>query len=390
MKKLLRNKRMFLTLIAGMLVFVAVLGAGTFAWFTGKDTVSLAGDVYTAKVAVKATDMEITTYDFHPGVFWNIDVQQALEDTFGDDEAFCNEVFNSIYLTADPAPNPNPPLPHLLYGWNIEKAVFNKATAATAFAVVFDKVQIPPDPADFWGMFPLMPLVLVRNSFTYADAQAEKGGAKIVNLTPGSLLVGEYTFDVKGSSIPVYFRVQKAKFTTDLEVGQMVRAVLKGVEVGGVKYGDGMAAVTDPNATLINNTYATHPEYQVLVVDLKDGKDGYYYCNLPLSPLYAWEVEVKYDIYIYGEKNPSETVVDAAGNIVYHRFQDAKLEFVNEKDPTKKAIEVEVIQATNNAVYLSPEWKAQAGNVTLDPDTRFFVEYTDDGYGMYEIYKNRF
>jgi hypothetical protein len=380
MKKLLRNKRMFLTLIAGMLVLMAVLGAGTFAWFTGQDTVKIDGDIWTATVAVKATDMKIASYDFHPGAYWNVDVQKGLEATYGDPAAFNKELFESVYLAADPAEQKDVPPPHILYGWNIEKTFFNPADVAAssvARAVVMDKKDAPPGSAAFWGMFPMMPLVFIKDSFTYNEAiTADKAGAKIVNLTPGSLLVGEYTFDVKGSTIPVYFRVQGASLTANgkpLEVGQMVRVVLKGVEVGGVLFNNGIAAISNPNGTLINKE---NPNYQILVVTMTQGPDGFWYCNLPLSPLYAWEVAVKYDIYLYGEKNGND-------------LQNAKLEFVNDKTGSKELV-VDIIQATNNAVYMADGWKDMAGFISMTPDTRFFVEYTDDAYGMYEVYKQHF
>ena len=39
MAKLLKNKRLFITLLAGVLLLTAAIGAGTWAWFTANSDV---------------------------------------------------------------------------------------------------------------------------------------------------------------------------------------------------------------------------------------------------------------------------------------------------------------------------------------------------------------
>ncbi|MCL1974906.1 MAG: hypothetical protein FWG61_01930 [Firmicutes bacterium] len=353
MKKLLRNKRMFLTLVAGVLVFVAVLSAGTFAWFTGKDAVKLEGTVTTAAVAVNAQDMEIVSYDFYPGVAMSIANQANLEAIYGtaDHQALYENYMINLYGGADPAylHETDPTMPYPICGWNLNAA---KGTFWEDFLTgVYDYDEVPVTPPPFL-------LRLIKNALSYDTASKD-----ITGVTPGSLIVGDYSFDVLDSNIPVYFRVQAADLVTvdanDQPVAvayeQMVRTVITGTLI-------------DENAFIAASKPFVEPvpkKTPPFEATLKLGADGYYYCSLPLSPYYAWNVQVKHDIYLYGGAN---------GNDV----QNTKLYFANTTGDDE--LEVEVIQASNNAVYFADEWKDVAGL-----PGEFFVEYISDAYGMYKF-----
>jgi hypothetical protein len=112
------------------------------------------------------------------------------------------------------------------------------------------------------------------------------------------------------------------------------------------------------------------PVYEVdPVTGEKKAVGDWLYCNVPLSPYYSWNVATKHDIYLYGEQNGEE-------------LENCKLSFSNDSS----GIDIEVIQATNNAVYFADGWKTKAGN-PLKNDPQFFVNYYDYA-GMYNAYKD--
>ena len=333
MKKLLRNKRMFLTLIAGIFVFVAVLGAGTFAWFTGKDTITIDGSITTATVGVKAESMKVAALDFYPGAMFSVQLQKELE--------------KCIDLTTTPPTVKQDDYKFVLTNMEIMQE-YN-------LVKVFEKDGVPDD--FFFG------LGFIRNALT-------KWGEKdLVNVTPSSFIAGRYSFNVADTStIPVYFRVQKARLNStfaDVQFAQVIRATIKGTVTD-------KALTRDPDFTVEEWKDITENGI-IFNGELKDGGDGWYYCSLPLSPYYAWEVDVTYVTYLFGAAN---------GN----GLQNATLWFANTTDNGN--IAVEVIQATNNAVYLHDDWKAAAGEIGQPhpPFVKFFVDYIDSNYGMYKTY----
>jgi uncharacterized repeat protein (TIGR02543 family) len=170
--------------------------------------------------------------------------------------------------------------------------------------------------------------------YTSGSLNYDKTAIDITTVTPGSLITGEYSISVKGESTPVYFRVQSVKFVapTNLKFGQVIRAILTATSANST----GLAAASNPTL------------YSELIVYLKQ-VDGWWYCNLPLKPGYDWEVQIKHDIYIYSENNGNET-------------QDIELKFANAMDGSN-SISAEIIQATNNAVYLADGWKDAAGDI---------------------------
>lgn len=73
------SKKMVLSVITGAMVTVAVIGAGTYAWFTSSATIA-ASDFMTAKVALGSADGGYKVYNFLTGHAQNIEYQSALED----------------------------------------------------------------------------------------------------------------------------------------------------------------------------------------------------------------------------------------------------------------------------------------------------------------------
>jgi hypothetical protein len=204
---------------------------------------------------------------------------------------------------------------------------------------------------------------LIENAVDYDTTDKS-----INNVTPGSIIVGDYSFDVLESTIPVYFRVQAADLVTedavtgdpvDIEYEQMVRVIL----TGHLLDPDAFIAASQP---FIEPVPFRTPPFEAT---LQLGPGNFYYCDLPLSPFYAWEVQVNHDIYLYGAYNGND-------------IQNSKIYFTN-LDGDDELI-VDIIQATNNAVYLADDWTGVAGEpYPLGPD--FFVEYISDAYGMYQF-----
>lgn len=323
MKKLLRNKKMLLPLIAGLLVFVAVLGAGTFAWFTGNDKVAVDGGFHTAIVGVEATELDFVVLDFVNGSPGTIFLQQYFENSFADPTQF---------------------------GLGLD---YLKSQYEFPFWPLVHKYQKDGIPSFQYGPFTIG---FVENSF------GVDGKKVIQNVTPGSMLKLGYSFDVEDkATIPVYFRMQSAELSCDsddLAYIQDVFVTIKGTREFGVKDANGI--VWDEGRTI------TIPRAKMKEVD------GWWYCSLPLSPEYAWVVETTYIVYLYGEENRND-------------IQDLDITFANTTNDEE--IEIEVIQATNNAVYFADGWADAAGVVSgIVAPENFFVNYFDDDYAMYQVY----
>lgn len=75
------NKKMMLSVITGAMVTVAVIGVGTYAWFTSSADIA-AGEFTTATVKLIASedDSSYSVYNFLTGHALNIDYQRGLED----------------------------------------------------------------------------------------------------------------------------------------------------------------------------------------------------------------------------------------------------------------------------------------------------------------------
>jgi len=334
MKKLLRNKRMFLTLVAGLLVFVAVLGAGTFAWFTGHDTITVQGDIVTATVGVKAEDLTFSVLDFYPATTKSLNFQKDFEATFGGPKA------DFEYAMWE------------FKGWKLAVSAFGPPYAYEEFDN--DNVPVPPRPT--------LEVSMVKNSFSPGSLLPQ-----VINVTPGCLINAEYSFNVKDSTIPVYFRVQAASLQDLIDGKQLEYGELLTLNIAGIPT-DTTAPFTIV-AELEGNPIPVAPYTAHLKL-----VDGWYYCDLPLSPVYAWQVDVKHEIYVYGEANGND-------------LQNTTITFANTDGDAE--LEVEVIQATNNAVYLADEWKDAAGTWgAAGPDDPFFIEYVDtNAFGLYDVYK---
>jgi predicted ribosomally synthesized peptide with SipW-like signal peptide len=408
MKKLLRNKRMFLTLIAGMLVFMAVLGAGTFAWYTDRATVTIQEELLTATVKMEADDMTVNLYSWHPSTQFNTqNYQLRLEATCTetapgvyatDHDQFVDDLFD-LYTVAHPAAI----APHTgdYWAWDLGAgSLFAKGGVATApisyltgftsgvYAYVLDKSDDTPMPEDMLGVPVGLPIWagLIKKALVTGIY-----GTTLDNVTPGDLIVGSYAFRVnKGnavpstlSTIPVYFRLQEpnlyAKDSTGVAVPLVYETFPRVIITGHILDKDAFIAATQPFIPFTT----PNPPPVVFEADLRAGADGWFYCDTPLSPYYAWEVKVQYNVYVYGEANGNAS-------------QGAIIGFGTQAGNT---LEVEIIQATNNAVYMADGWKvmaAQASTVhewddgwgNMTPVPHFFVDYTSDEYGMYQFYKD--
>jgi len=346
MKKLLRNKRMFLTLIAGLFVFVAVLGAGTFAWFTGKDTVKLDGSITAATVGVETKDLFYGVFDIHNNSLFGFQVQSVLEANY----ALAADVRNAEF---------------------IEMLKFSEWMKTTHLLLTFlkDGVDTVTDPLTeevYSVREKMFAMGLIFNAFTKKD-----GVTPVTDATPGSLIVTQISFSVKEkSSIPVYFRTQLVvkeaidRFgePIELKLEEALWAKLIGVPIDGKDVADPVA----DNIGLLKDLGII--EVNAVLKEV----DGWYYCNLPLSPLYAWEVDLTDIAYLYGEANGNEA-------------QGAVITFVNNEGDDEVA--VEVIQGTNNAVNMADGWADAAEFDSLDAGS-WFYPYTTDVFAMYQTYKD--
>jgi len=360
MKKLLRNKKMFLTLIAGLFVFVAVLGAGTFAWFTGKATTDLDGTITAALVGVTAEEFMYGVFDFHGNSLFGGAYQAAIEALWGTADA--DTVFTDL----------------------IRGAGYAKETGLV-LTMVKEGIKFD-DPTDV-NYKKLFAIGLIFNAFTKEVATPGGKSVPVVNLTPGSLIVTKFSFSVKDdATIPVYFRVQAAEKVawkgndaipySDIPTQDVMVATLIGTPT------DPAAVVA---ATLANYTVADQGVVSVVAELLGvdhdgDGNVDWYYCNLPLSPLYAWQVDLTDITYLYGRD-------DAYVNIDPNDLQGAVIGFVNAIDGSNTAV-VEVIQGTNNAVNLAPEWADAAAFTSIQYGGLFFLPYFTDAFDMYKAYQD--
>jgi hypothetical protein len=201
-------------------------------------------------------------------------------------------------------------------------------------------------------------VVLIENAFG-----KEKNTNNVVNVTPSSIVEASYNFSINkdltdpphwvGSYIPVYFRIPTFELKMDSGTGDL--AYIQ----------QAYASITGPSG------------FDICAPLLQEG--DYCYCAIPLSPEAGYNVTIKIFAYICGAENDND-------------LQYAKFSFVNN---VKDNVVVEVIQATNNAVFMVDGWSDVAGlgeRLVYDSGTGlwsrakgdFFIPYVDaDLYKAY-------
>lgn len=338
MQKILQNKKLFITLLAGVLLLTAAVGAGTWAWFTGSATAEGNGQFVLAKVGIEADGAEFNAYDFYPGATYEF-------------TRYYQDLFEN-YVTDDPDVDP----------WT-KSAEFDERMQALYFGWNGDPLRIPltaqdvPEPN---AAKENNRVYLIQNPFNKTIYDGGTGSTDVWNLTPGSILEAKYSFTTNGaensSTIPVYFRISAAElYNAELDADIVYSATALAIITGTRSSDTEVVAPSDPEFPY---------EVQVSMM-LIYGDDGYYYCPIPLSPIYGWNVEVINAAYIYGWANGNE-------------IQGQRISFTKAED-----IVVDVIQATNNAVYLVDGWKAVADYLVPYVDADLYDVYLSDFYNSY-------
>ena len=351
MKKM--NKKVLLSVVTGALITVAIIGAGTFAWFTGSATARLDGEFTTAFIHVVADDLTLNVYDFYPGDSpWHQTVsrQQTLEGNFNLWWAGRNN--DSINLYSG--------LPYNVFRyrnfWTAMPPHFGGTNNQFPEVNVFTANQLPVNFEN--NAHGNNRVNVIRNPW---DTRLVNGDIVVVrgnersNVTPSSILEASFSFNINTptvpgglqTTIPVYFRVPAIVFEQDI--------------VG-----------TGPELAYIQNTVATISGPSDLSLRIPMVRYGaWYYSPLPLSPTYGWEVEVSFYVYIAGSENSNPDL------------QNATFKFSN---PQQDNIVVEIIQATNNAVFMADGWSGAAMLESIDSIVSpqppgqsgvFFMPYVD-------------
>ena len=309
MRKLRTNKKMLVSLLAGVVVTLAVLTAATYAWFTASDTAVGDGQFWTATVAVEAENAEFNGYDFYPGADFlhTRDFQSILES-----------------FATDP--------------WQ-EAAMFGIRIRSLYDGWLGDPLRVALTALDVPTTILPNAVYLIQNPFnrTIQNSGTASEFTEVYNVTPGSLLEAKYAFE-SNSAIPVYFRIDAAD--------------LKGVgfDIDDLRY-------VSTSLVSIIGTQADDDEIVELFGELIREGD-YYYCPIPLSPEYGWRAEVCYVTYIYGAAN-----------------SDAGLQGEMIKFGDGSGISVELIQATNNAVYFADGWLDVADQLIAYVDADLYAQY---------------
>ena len=331
MKKLLRNKRMFLTLVAGLLVFVAVLGAGTFAWFTARAEADATAYFGTAKIDLEMSGFNANGYNIYPHVEQK-DYQLHLEGLLTDP----NPVFEFnkwLFDMKDDA-----------IEWNESKVwQFNE----------YDAMKTGPVAGK---------LNLIRNPFGRITAPANDPKYFAIGaMTPGSLLEVKYDLDIKTlaststvdlTGIPVYLRVNAFELFAEPFSG------------GGapVKFEMVQTLVANISGVLMNKPFEATVPF-VRVTD-PNGVD-WFYLPTPLLGLdgnssTTTELQICMTGYIFGEANGND-------------LQD-KMIWVNSLAKDEHRLAAEIIQGTNNAVHLADGWSGAAALLNGE----FFIPYVSE------------
>ena len=344
-----------LAILTGVLVTVAVLYAGTFAWFTDRAEGLVEGSFNTAQVRVNAEEMSFAIYDFFPGDYplhQTISRQRTLEETFSHwwnnrDSDRYSEYFGMGYAEA----RYNlfwGTMPPAFGGWDFfadvetrwpEVNIFTRQEAATV-----DLIAGAPE----FG----------NNRVNFIRDAMNRDDNHVFNVTPSSIFAAAFDFSIKHddfdrvSTIPVYFRIPALALSsmlpanTELAFIQSVTAIISGDDTVRFRIPLGYA-------------------------------DGWFYCPVPLSPEYGWDVEVGIYAYISGAYNGNDL-----------QFQHFDLAGLVDDD-----VIVEIIQATNNAVFMVDGWSDAAMLTSIQSivspgppglSGTFFIPYVQaDLYGAY-------
>jgi len=185
-------------------------------------------------------------------------------------------------------------------------------------------------------------VMLIQNPFNKA---IQNGDTTFVwNITPGSILEAKFAFNVSGKSyIPVYFRISDAALVdaaTGLDT-DFKHAVTYIASIVGTK--NDPAEVVELYGALIRGT------------------DGFFYCPVPLSPEFGWTIEIINVAYIFGAANNDPDL------------QGQAVKFAGVGGP----VVADLIQATNNAVYMADGWKDVAAQLIPYVDAKLYQEYKD-------------
>lgn len=307
MQNILKNKRLFATLLAGILLITAALGAGTYAWFTDNSSANSINSYQTGRIYVNAGNVNLASYEFQHNDSNAGAMQTSLEN-------------------------------------------FYKSTPAGDPSAIFDNLNAQ------------------RNNGTL-NANNLKKNVNMVGsnpmVTPGCLLESTIPFSVllesglnppstSWSSIPVYFRIAAAELEN---VDPNIKLkTLDNITANFKKVSNFGAVLTDHTQDIVNEVGSI----KLVKATDSNGKD-WYYCNIPIMNGYNDYVEITVQNYVVGSAND-----DAVENDKTFTFGAAG------------GVGVEIIQATNNAVWFADDWADVAVN-------NFFVAY-DDISGIKNLY----
>jgi hypothetical protein len=300
--KVLKNKKTMLSLFLGVLMTVSVVGAGTFAWFTGSATVSTTSQISTSRVAVGGT-LQLDGYSFFP-----------IENEFNVNYFAMARMEEISVMNADQISK------------NAEFAGYLIGAGVWADLMKYDRFdEIINSDGTLNKTLDATALHLIKmvpwNGITN----------EVWGITPGSILTATASFSVRhspggNSDIPVYFRVKAADFefsgdASNVTYLQAATAVVRGTAL-------------NP----INNEIAYGT---TVAIDAKLEKSGdYYYLNVPLSPHYGWAIDIVDILYLDG--NNTQEDIPSTLTLSY------------------ADVEAEVIQATNNAIFFADGWRELA------------------------------
>ncbi|MCL1816722.1 MAG: dockerin type I domain-containing protein [Clostridiales bacterium] len=176
----------------------------------------------------------------------------------------------------------------------------------------------------------------------YIENTFSTGAKDVSAASAGSYITGDYSVNLRDNyTVPVFFRFPALELigaTTAYEYQQLNRVLLIGKKA---------------NSQDIDIIMDSEPWFYEISVDLKL-VDGYWYCNTPLSPDYLWEIKIKHDAYI--------SLFQVSNNL--HSLMPS---FAHTR--ADNIFDIDIIQATANAVFVAEGWKDAAGSIG-DP---FFI-----------------
>ena len=357
MKKM--NKKMLLSIVTGALITVAIIGAGTFAWFTGSATAQLDGEFTTAFIHVVAENLTLNVYDFYPGdapLHQTVERQRSLEGNFDLWWAGRNDTTLNLFSG----------LPYNVFRhrtfWSYMPPHFGGTNAQFPEVNIFNVDQLPVNFAG--GAHGVNRVNVIRNPW---DSRLVGGNIVVdsanerTNVTPSSIIEATFGFNINTpyaphgglvTTIPVYFRVPAILFESNITA--------PGVE---------LAYIQTAVATISGGLNADQTDFRIRMPMAQVGE--WFYSPVPLSALLGWQVDISYFVYISGAQNSNPAL------------QNATFQFTN---PRTDDIVVEIIQATNNAVFMVDGWREAAMLETIDSIVSpgppgqsgvFFIPYVD-------------